>query len=46
MIASVAIEHSVPLLHNDRDFDKIANHTSLEVVKAAKASGMRPKNRS
>ena len=46
MIASVAIEHRVPLLHNDRDFDKIANHTNLEVLKPAKASGMRPKSRS
>lgn len=46
MIASVAIEHAVPLLHNDRDFDKIANHTSLEVVKPAKPPGMRPKRRS
>jgi len=45
MIASVAIEHGVPLLHNDRDFDKIANRTNLEVVKPAKASGMRPKSR-
>ena len=43
MIASVAIEHRVPLLHNDRDFDKIANHTNLEVVKPAKASSMRRK---
>lgn len=46
MIASVAIEHRVPLLHNDRDFDKIANYTNLEVVKPAKASSMRPKSRS
>jgi len=46
MIASVAIEHGVPLLHNDQDFDKIANHTNLEVVKPAKASSMRPKSRS
>jgi len=45
MIASVAIEHGVPLLHNDRDFDKIANHTNLDVVKPAKASSMRPKGR-
>ena len=46
MIASVAIEHRVPLLHNDRDFDKIANHTNLEVVKPDTASSMRPKIRS
>ena len=46
MIASVAIEHRVPLLHNDRDFDKIANHTDLEVLKPARASRMRPKSSS
>jgi len=33
------------LLHNDRDFDKIANHTNLEVVKPAKAPSIRPKSR-
>ena len=33
MIASVAIEHRVSLLHNDRDFNLIAKHTSLEIVK-------------
>jgi predicted nucleic acid-binding protein len=32
MIASVAIEHDVPLLHNDRDFDQIVMHTELNVV--------------
>ena len=46
MIASVAIEHGVPLLHNDRDFDKIANHTDLKVVKPAKRPSMRSKSRS
>jgi len=46
MIASVAIEHRVPLLHNDRDFDKIARHTNLEVVKLAKRPGVRPERRS
>jgi predicted nucleic acid-binding protein len=46
MIASVAIEHRVPLLHNDRDFGKIAKHTNLAVVKSAKAPGMRPRSRS
>jgi predicted nucleic acid-binding protein len=46
MIASVAIEHRVPLLHNDRDFDKIAKHTKLAVVKSAKAPGIRPRRRS
>jgi predicted nucleic acid-binding protein len=46
MIASVAIEHRAPLLHNDRDFDKIADHTNLEVVKSPKASRLHPKGRS
>ncbi len=31
MIASVAIEHDVRLLHNDRDFDYIAKHSKLRV---------------
>jgi predicted nucleic acid-binding protein len=31
MIASVAIEHDIPLLHNDRDFDHIAMHSELRV---------------
>lgn len=31
MIASVAIEYNVHLLHNDRDFDHIAKHTKLRV---------------
>ena len=33
MIASVAIEHGIPLLHNDRDFDAIAVVGDLKVVK-------------
>jgi predicted nucleic acid-binding protein len=33
MIASVAIEHDIPLLHNDRDFDGIATLRNLKVVK-------------
>jgi len=33
MIASVAIEHDIPLLHNDRDFDAIAVLGGLRVVK-------------
>ena len=32
MIASVAIEHDVALLHNDRDFDAIAKHSTLSVL--------------
>ncbi len=31
MIASVAIEHNVRLLHNDRDFDQIARHSALRI---------------
>ncbi|NQT93113.1 MAG: PIN domain nuclease [Lentisphaerae bacterium] len=40
MIASVAIEHDLPLLHNDRDFDKMAEHSKLRTVKPK-----RPANR-
>jgi len=32
MIAAVAIEHHVPLLHNDRDFIPIEKHCGLKVV--------------
>ncbi len=32
MIASVAIEHDLPLLHNDRDFEQIARHSELKVA--------------
>ena len=31
MIASVAIEYDIPLLHNDRDFDHIAKHLKLRI---------------
>lgn len=31
MIASVATEHDIPLLHNDRDFDYIAKYSNLRV---------------
>ena len=33
MIASVAIEHDVALLHNDRDFDPMARYCNLKVVR-------------
>ena len=33
LIAAVAIEHNVPLLHNDRDFDAIGRYSGLKVVK-------------
>jgi len=35
MIAAVAIEHNVPLLHTDRDFDPIEKFCGLKVVKNA-----------
>lgn len=31
MIASVAIEHNIPLLHNDRDFDFMAKYSKLRI---------------
>jgi hypothetical protein len=31
MIAAVAIEHDIRLLHNDHDFDYIAKHSKLRV---------------
>ena len=34
MIASVAIEYDLPLLHNDRDFSLIARHSKLRVIQA------------
>ena len=36
MIASVAIEHDIALLHNDRDFDPIETHCGLKVVRISK----------
>ncbi len=33
MIAAVAMEHDVPLLHQDRDFHPIAKHCGLKIVK-------------
>jgi predicted nucleic acid-binding protein len=32
IIAATAIEHGMPLLHNDRDFDTLAGHTGLAVI--------------
>ena len=48
MIASVALEYNLPLLHNDRDFERIAQHTKLKIMKLkkpTKASSGRDKNR-
>ena len=36
MIASVAIEHDIALLHNDRDFDPIEIYCGLKVVRVSK----------
>jgi hypothetical protein len=32
MIASVAIEYNIQLLHNDRDFNNIAKHSKLRIL--------------
>ena len=36
MIAAVAIEHDIPLLHKDRDFNPIAEYCGLKVQKTPK----------
>lgn len=33
MIAAVAIEHDIPLLHKDRDFNAIAEYCGLKILK-------------
>ena len=38
MIAAVAIEHGVPLLHRDRDFDPISRHCGLLVIDPERGS--------
>ena len=46
MIASVAVEHDLLLLHNDRDFDQIVKRSALKTVhakKPAKGSRRHPK---
>jgi len=45
MIASVAIEHNIPLLHDDRDFDPIEAHCGLKVVKVSRKVTKPPKPR-
>ena len=32
MIAAVAIENNIPLIHNDRDFDPIEKYCGLQVI--------------
>lgn len=34
LIASVCVREAVPLLHADADFDRLAEHTDLQVVSA------------
>jgi len=38
MIASVAIEYDIQLLHNDRDFDSIARHSKLKIMKVKEST--------
>jgi predicted nucleic acid-binding protein len=38
MIAAVAIEHDLLLLHRDRDFDPIESHCGLRVLRTSKKS--------
>ena len=33
LIAIICINNNIPLLHNDKDFDNIAKHTSLKIYK-------------
>ena len=33
LIASICIDRNISLLHNDKDFDNIAKHTSLKIYK-------------
>jgi predicted nucleic acid-binding protein len=33
LIAVICIENKLTLLHNDKDFDNIAKHTSLKIYK-------------
>jgi len=45
MIASVATEHNIPLLHKDRDFDPIETHCGLKVVRISKKPSKLSKQR-
>ena len=42
MIAAVAIEHDIPLLHHDRDFVPMAEHCGLKMIK----TGEKPTDKS
>jgi len=39
MIAAVAIEYDVPLLHKNRDFDQIAKFSKLKIFSGGRADG-------
>ncbi len=43
MIASIAIEHDIALLHSDRDFDLIETHCGLKVVRTSEKPQKRTK---
>ncbi|MCJ7783902.1 MAG: PIN domain nuclease [Desulfobacterales bacterium] len=43
MIASIAIEHDIALLHSDRDFDPIETHCGLKVVRTSEKPQKRTK---
>ncbi len=36
LIGAICIDNNIPLLHNDKDFDNIAKHTSLKIYKKEK----------
>ena len=43
MIASVAIENDIPLLHNDKDFIPISKHCGLKVLYLFRGQTVRPR---
>lgn len=48
MIAAVAIQNDLLLLHNDRDFDQLAEYSKLKIMKTKKptrSSNRRPRGR-
>ena len=36
MIAAVAMKHGIPILHNDKDYDRIAEHFDLKIASKEK----------